>query len=262
MPDLALEPLVRLDGVYKDFPLGKTWVRALAGIDLQLPAGEFLLVMGPSGSGKSTLLNLIGGLDRPTRGEIHVTGKSLSSLDEIALARYRRTMVGFIFQSFNLIPTMTAVDNVAFPMLFAGRPRRERRLRAKHLLSIVGVGDRSHHRPTELSGGEQQRVAIARSLANSPQIILGDEPTGNLDTHTGQEIMDILAELSRAGRTVIVASHDLRLTAYADRVLRMEDGRIVAVEAGGGQSRAERQRPAVPLDEPPGLFGDGEALPG
>jgi putative ABC transport system ATP-binding protein len=228
----VVEHQLFLRGVVKDFPLGQRKVRALDGVDLEVREGEFLLVMGPSGSGKSTLLNLIGGLDRPTSGRILAGGRDLSVLDEIELAAYRQTRVGFVFQAFNLIPTMTARQNVEFPMVFAGRGRGERRRRAEDLLRQLGLGDRMDHRPVELSGGEQQRVAIARALANAPQVILGDEPTVNVDTHTGQEIMELLAAVNRAGRTVIVVTHDPRLLAYAHRTVHMEDGRILREEPG------------------------------
>lgn len=225
-------PPLALREVVKEFRLGQQRVRALAGVDLDVAGGEFLVVMGPSGSGKSTLLNLIGGLDRPTGGHILVDEDDLASLDEIDLATYRQQMVGFIFQSFNLIATMTARQNVEFPMVFAGRPPRERRERAESLLRQLGLGERTSHRPVELSGGEQQRVAVARAMANAPQMVLCDEPTGNLDTHTGREIMELLAAVNRTGRTVIVVTHDARLTGYADRIVHMEDGRILREETG------------------------------
>ncbi len=226
------QPLMSLRGVVKDFPLGQQKVRALAGVDLDVHFNEFLLVMGPSGSGKSTLLNLMGGLDRPTRGRIEVDGHDLGALDEIDLATYRQTVVGFVFQSFNLIPTMTARQNVEFPMVFAGRSPRKRRDRAEALLGQLGLGARIEHRPVELSGGEQQRVAIARAMANSPRIVLCDEPTGNLDTHTGEEILELLSELNQSGCTVVVVTHDLRLTEHAHRVVQMEDGVITREEHG------------------------------
>jgi len=231
MADAHAPLLIRARGVVKDFALGQQTVRALAGIDIDVFAGEFVVVMGPSGSGKSTLLNLIGGLDRPTEGRIAVEGHDIASLDENALADYRRRMVGFVFQSFNLIATMTARQNVEFPMVFAGADRAARHARAEALLAAVGLGHRVHHRPSELSGGEQQRVAIARALANDPRIILGDEPTGNLDTRTGQDILRILSELNAAGHTLLVVTHDARLAGYADRILEMQDGRIVREEA-------------------------------
>jgi putative ABC transport system ATP-binding protein len=183
--------------------------------------------MGPSGSGKSTLLYLLGGLDRPTKGNILIDQQSVETLDENALARYRRRTIGFIFQSFNLITSLTALENVAFPMRFAQIPRRERQIRAYELLQKVGLGDRVHHKPTELSGGQQQRVAVARALVNNPQLILADEPTGNLDTSSGNSIMQLLSELHGQGRTVMVVTHDPRMTAYATHTLYMLDGRIV-----------------------------------
>jgi putative ABC transport system ATP-binding protein len=178
-------------------------------------------------------LNLIGGLDRPTSGTITVGGRDVSGLDEIGLAHYRREWIGFVFQSFNLVPTMTARQNVEFPMVFAGVPRRERHARSEALLRSVGLAARLDHRPVELSGGEQQRVAIARAMANRPRIVMGDEPTGNLDTKTGLEVLNILAELNERGRTVLVVTHDPRLAEFAHSVVHMEDGRVLRREAGG-----------------------------
>jgi putative ABC transport system ATP-binding protein len=237
--------LIALRRVVKDFPLGQQRVRALAGVSLDVADGEFLVVMGPSGSGKSTLLNLIGGLDRPTGGQIWVAGRDIAALDEIALADYRRQMIGFVFQSFNLIPTMTARQNVEFPMVFAGRSPQRRRERAELLLRHVGLAERIAHRPVELSGGEQQRVAIARALANQPRIVLGDEPTGNLDTRTGQEILELLGALNRSGNTVIVVTHDTRVAHYAHRVVQMEDGRLVRQdrEQWGDPGRSQGVQP-------------------
>jgi putative ABC transport system ATP-binding protein len=183
--------------------------------------------MGPSGSGKSTLLYLVGGLDRPTSGQIQVNGLSIETLDENALAIYRRKTIGFIFQSFNLIPSLTALDNVAFPMRFTGMSRRKRQVKAFELLQRVGLADRVHHKPTELSGGQQQRVAVARALVNDPQLILADEPTDNLDTASGNSIMELLCELHQQGRTILVVSHDPRMTAFATHTVYMLDGRIV-----------------------------------
>jgi len=233
MVEAARAPLIRVRGAVKDFPLGSTVVRAMSGVDLDVRAGEFVVVMGPSGSGKSTLLNLIGGLDRPTEGQIFVEGRDIAALDENALADYRRQMVGFVFQSFNLIPTMTARQNVEFPMVFARRRPAERRARAEALLTAVGLAHRVNHRPIELSGGEQQRVAIARSMANDPRIVLGDEPTGNLDTKTGQEILRILGDLNDRGHTLLVVTHDPRLAEFAHRIVHMQDGRMIDEEAGG-----------------------------
>ena len=211
--------------------MGRIAVHALAGVDLDVQEKSFLVVMGPSGSGKSTLLHLIGGLDRPTAGQIQVGDQALETLDENALAIFRRKSVGFIFQSFNLIASMSALENVEFPMRFARLPSRERRKRAVELLDRVGLGDRAHHKPTELSGGQQQRVAIARALVNDPALILADEPTGNLDTASGASIMELLSELNRSGRTIIVVTHDTRMTQFATHTVSLLDGHIVEENA-------------------------------
>jgi putative ABC transport system ATP-binding protein len=217
---------LKITDLQKIFTIGDVNVTALAGIDLTIPHGSFTLIMGPSGSGKSTLLYLIGGLDRPTYGHIFVNGQGVDNLDENELALFRRQMIGFIFQSFNLIPNMTALENVALPLRFTTTNRRERFHRAHELIKKVGLEDRAHHKPTELSGGQQQRVAIARALINQPHLILADEPTGNLDTTSGESIMDLLAELHQEGATVLVVSHDLRLENYATQVVHILDGRI------------------------------------
>jgi putative ABC transport system ATP-binding protein len=223
--------LVTTRALHKRFQMGRTVVNAVAGVDLEIERGSFWAIMGPSGSGKSTLLYLLGGLDRPTSGHIDVAGKSLEALDENALAIYRRSTVGFIFQSFNLIPSLTALENVAFPMRFAHTARHERRIRARQLLERVGLGDRLHHRPTELSGGQQQRVAIARALVNEPELILADEPTGNLDTTSGYSIMQLLAELHSGGRTVLVVTHDPRMQSLTSETAFMLDGQIVNADS-------------------------------
>jgi len=223
-------PFIDVSGLVKSFDMGGAVVHALAGVDLHVEKGTFYSIMGPSGSGKSTLLYLIGGLDRPTAGHIKVAGQAIEQLDENALAAYRRKIIGFIFQSFNLISSLSAWENVAFPMRFAGVPRRERQERAFALLERVGLADRRLHRPTELSGGQQQRVAIARALVNEPRLVLADEPTGNLDTASGQSIMDLLSELHRDGITVLVVTHDPRMTAYTTNQLFLLDGRIVSAE--------------------------------
>jgi len=223
-----LPKFVEIQGLRREFHMGDQVVAALDGVSLAISEGEFLSVMGPSGSGKSTLLYLLGGLDRPTEGHIWVRGQDLTVLDENALAEFRRHDVGFVFQSFNLVPTMTALDNVIFPTFFAGVLRAVRRKRARNLLDRVGLGDRMDHKPTELSGGQQQRVAIARALINDPAIILADEPTGNLDTHTGAEVLELLSRLSQdEGRTVVIVSHDTRVSDYASRSVRLLDGKIV-----------------------------------
>ena len=221
------EPFIRVAGLAKTYTMGRVAVHALNGVDMEIPKNSFWVIMGPSGSGKSTLLHLLGGLDRPTRGHIAVNGQTLESMDENELAVFRRRTVGFIFQSFNLISTMTALENVAFPLRFARVSRRQRRARAQDVLRRVGLEDRVHHRPTELSGGQQQRVAIARSMINDPQLILADEPTGNLDTASGAGVMQLLAELHRGGRTVIVVTHDARMTQVATHTVQLLDGLIV-----------------------------------
>jgi putative ABC transport system ATP-binding protein len=219
--------MIRIANLRKSFRMGRETVHALAGVDLTIEANTFWAVMGPSGSGKSTLLYLLGGLDRPTQGQIAVNGRAIDSLDENKLALYRRHTVGFVFQSFNLIPSMTALENVAFPMRFAGISRRKRLARANELLEQVGLADRVNHRPTELSGGQQQRVAVARALVNNPQLILADEPTGNLDTASGTEILNLLAELHGNGRTVLVVTHDPRIATFASHTIQLLDGKIV-----------------------------------
>jgi putative ABC transport system ATP-binding protein len=199
--------------------------------------------MGPSGSGKSTLLYLIGGLDRPTSGSVRISGDDLNGMDENALAIYRRKKMGFVFQQFNLVSSMTALENVAFPMRFAGIPTKQRLQRARELLVRVGLEKHTRHRPTEMSGGQQQRVAIARALVNEPGLILADEPTGNLDTVTGYTIMQLLAELHRGGRTVIVVTHDVRMTRFASHVIYLLDGRLVDREQFESASQVPEAAP-------------------
>ena len=223
-------PFIHISGLQKAYPMGPVTVRALDGVELIIEQNTLTVVMGPSGSGKSTLLYLLGGLDRPTGGKIEVDGQSIENLDENELAVYRRRVVGFIFQSFNLLPSMSALDNVAFPMQFARVPGRRRRARAAELLDRVGLADRAHHRPTELSGGQQQRVAIARALVNDPQLILADEPTGNLDSASGLGVMHLLSELHKSGRTVLVVTHDPRMIRYATHRVFLLDGRTVSEE--------------------------------
>jgi putative ABC transport system ATP-binding protein len=222
------DAFVKISQIYKEFRMGQTIVRALAGVDLDLEPNSFTVLMGPSGSGKSTLLYLLGGLDRPTKGQIEVNGQILEKFDENALAVYRRRTVGFIFQSFNLISSMTAQQNVAFPMRFNRSTNRQRNQRAIEVLKQVGLEDRISHRPTELSGGQQQRVAIARALINNPQLILADEPTGNLDTTSGANIMQLLSELHQNGHSVLVVTHDTRMKQFATHHLYLLDGKIVS----------------------------------
>lgn len=220
-------PLIRITGLKKHFQMGGNTVRALDGVDLEIPANTLTVVMGPSGSGKSTLLYLLGGLDRPTAGEITVNGERLDQMDENALALFRRKTMGFIFQSFNLVPSMSALENVAFPMQFAGVPAARRNEASRSLLEQVGLADRSHHTPSELSGGQQQRVAVARALVNDPMLILADEPTGNLDSQSGIAVMQLLSDLHRAGRTVLVVTHDPRMAGFATHRIFLLDGKVV-----------------------------------
>ena len=218
---------IHIANLTKHFEMGGTTVRALDGVSLEIPEKTFTVVMGPSGSGKSTLLYLIGGLDRPRSGELEINGQRLDKLDENRLALFRRQTIGFIFQSFNLIQSMTAQENVGFPMQFARVAPKERTRRSRDLLEKVGLSDRSRHRPNELSGGQQQRVAIARALVNNPSLILADEPTGNLDSGSGIGIMQLLSDLHRSGRTVLVVSHDPRIVRFATHKVFLLDGHIV-----------------------------------
>lgn len=223
-------PLIQIQQLRKVFTMGKQKVIALAGIDIDIPANSFTVIMGPSGSGKSTLLYLLGGLDRPTSGRIVVNQQNIESMDENALAQFRRNTIGFIFQSFNLLTSMDTLRNVGFPLWFSGISRDQRDKRSRELLHTVGLENRALHKPTELSGGQQQRVAIARALVNNPPLILADEPTGNLDTTSGLGIMQLLSELHRSGRTVIVVTHDPRMLHFSTHTLYLLDGRLVSEE--------------------------------
>lgn len=223
-------PFIRITDLKKHYQMGGTTVRALDGVSLEIEPHTFTVVMGPSGSGKSSLLYLLGGLDRSTSGEISIGGERLDQMDENALALFRRRTMGFIFQSYNLITSMNALENAAFPMQFTGIPVSERSRRARQLLDQVGLADRAHHKPSELSGGQQQRVAVARALVNDPALILADEPTGNLDTASGVQIMQLLSELHRAGRTVLVVTHDPRMTRFATHKIFLLDGLVVNEE--------------------------------
>ncbi len=217
------------------YSLGKVRVRALNGIEFSLREGRFAAVVGSSGSGKSTFLNLVGGLDSPTSGKIRVAGALISEMNRNDLAAYRREEVGMVFQSFNLIPSRTALENVELPLIFSGRPRKARRQRALELLEKVGLGNRSGHRPAELSGGEQQRVAVARALANEPRVLLADEPTGNLDSATSLEVVGLLADLNRRRNlTVVLVSHEENLVReFAHEIVRLRDGEVVEREILG-----------------------------
>ncbi len=225
----ATHPLiVEAEGLERIYTAGEARVAALAGLTLQVRRGEFVAVMGPSGSGKSTLLNILAGLERPSAGRVRVNGTDIGTLDEGALARYRRDVVGMVFQAFNLLPRYRVVENVAFPLLFAGVPRDERVARARALLERLGMSARAEHRPSQLSGGEMQRTAVARALITEPALLLADEPTGNLDTASGEALLAILDELHAKGQTIVLVTHEDSVAAHAQRVVRMRDGRIVA----------------------------------
>lgn len=229
-----LTALIRLQAATKRYRMGERWVDALRGVSLEIASGEFVALIGASGSGKSTLLHLIGGLDRPTEGEVWVDGADLAQAAEAALTAHRRLRVGFIFQRFELLPRLTALENVAAPLMFVGIAPAERRARAEALLAQVGLSARADHLPSQLSGGEQQRVAIARALINRPAILLADEPTGNLDSATGAEIMALLARLNREqGVTLLVVTHDPDIAAFSHRVVRLKDGQIMSDNLDG-----------------------------
>lgn len=219
--------IIVLKDITKTYHMGDTAVHALNHVTLGIDSGEFVAIIGSSGSGKSTLMNIVGCLDRPTSGSYQLEGKEVATLDESALAAVRNAKLGFVFQNFNLLPRMSALQNVALPLVYANMPKKERLERAAQHLEKVGLGDRMHHRPNELSGGQRQRVAIARALVNDPPILIADEPTGNLDTKSSLEIMDIFTALHRHGRTLIMVTHEPDIAAYALRTIQMRDGQIV-----------------------------------
>ena len=219
--------MIRFEGVWRTYDVGGRPLHALREVDEHVRAGEHVAIMGPSGSGKSTLLNIVGCLDRPSQGSYVLDGRQVAELDERALADVRRNMVGFVFQSFHLVPRLTARANVELPMIFAGLPRSERARRATEALTAVDVEDRGSHRPDQLSGGERQRVAIARAITMGPRVMLADEPTGNLDTRSGDQVLDLLERLNTDGITLLVVTHDPNVARRADRVITLVDGRIV-----------------------------------
>jgi len=242
-----MTPVLEARGLAKTYDTGGAEVLALRGVDFAIERGEFVAIMGPSGCGKSTLLNLLAGLDRPTAGEVWLDGERIDRLSETALALLRRRKLGFVFQFFNLMPTLSAVENVELPLLLVGRSRKDARRSASDLLSELGIGDRTAAAPVELSGGQQQRVALARALANRPDIVLGDEPTGNLDSATAREVLGLLRAARDRGQTLLLVTHDARVAAAADRVIMLRDG-LVADE-----SELQPARPvALPFehDEP------------
>ncbi len=218
--------VIEIRNIIRDFKLGQEIVHVLKGIDLDIKRGEYVAIMGPSGSGKSTLMNLLGCLDTPTAGSYNLNGNDVSQMTDDELAEIRNTEIGFVFQTFNLLPRTTALENVALPMIYAGASRTQRKERATKVLSDVGLADRMDHKPNQLSGGQRQRVAVGRALVNKPSIILADEPTGNLDSKTGTEIMGLFDEIHKAGNTVIMVTHEEEVAAHAKRIIRLRDGVI------------------------------------
>lgn len=233
-------PIIRVKNLYKIYRVGETKVRALNGVEFTLYKGEFCAIVGTSGSGKSTLLNMLAGLEKPTKGEIEIGGKHIEKLSEKELVTFRREKVGFIFQSYNLLNTMNALENVAMPLSFRGIGRKERLARAKKYMDLVGVGKQAKHMPNQMSGGQQQRVGIARALAVNPQIIFADEPTGNLDSKTTMEVLHLMQKIVREqNQTLVMVTHDNNLASYADRRIRIIDGKIVSIEEGAREVEFE-----------------------
>jgi putative ABC transport system ATP-binding protein len=221
-----MTPIINLENIRKSYIMGRMELPVLKGITMDIMKNEYLALMGPSGSGKSTLMNIIGCLDTPTSGKYILNNKDVSQMEENALAEVRNREIGFVFQQFNLLPRLTALENVALPLVYAGMGKKMRNEKAKHVLDMVNLSDRSHHKPNELSGGQSQRVAIARALVNDPSIILADEPTGNLDTKTSHEIMDIFGKIHENGNTVVLVTHEEDIAKHARRVIRLRDGVI------------------------------------
>lgn len=225
---MAMTPLIKLENVWKIYQLGKIELTVLKDVSLEISPGAFVVILGPSGSGKSTLLNMVGCLDLPSKGKVFLDGRDISKMSEDELAQVRGQKIGFVFQQFNLLQNLNGLENVTLPMIFQGKSEKERQERAKFILNSLGLGKRVLHRPAELSGGEQQRIAIARSLSNDPELIVADEPTGNLDSATGKKIMEVLVDLHKnKGKTIVVVTHDPTIANYSNQVVNIKDGQIV-----------------------------------
>lgn len=234
-----MEEIIHLEGIRKSYFMGTQSLEVLKGIDLSIFRNEYVALMGPSGSGKSTLMNILGCLDSPTSGTYILNGHDVSQMDDSELAQIRNKQIGFVFQQFNLLPRLSAVDNVALPLVYAGIPKKMRREMALAVLEKVGLANRSHHKPNEMSGGQIQRVAIARALVNNPAIILADEPTGNLDSKTSVEIMHLFSDIQEAGNTVVLVTHEEDIAAYAKRVIRLRDGLVETDETRAGKPKVQ-----------------------
>jgi putative ABC transport system ATP-binding protein len=256
---VVVQPAITARKLVRTFGTGQGAVRALDGVDLEVATGEMVAMMGPSGSGKSTLLHILGALDTPTSGEVAVAGQRFDGLDDAALTKLRRDRIGFVFQFFNLLPSLSALENVLLPALIARRHDKRFVQRARMLLDRVGIADRAEHLPSELSGGQQQRVSIARSLLLDPELLLADEPTGNLDTRSGREVLNLLRELNQSeGRTIVMVTHDPAAAATADRVVFLRDGRVAGQVPGGSTQRVVEELTALEPAEPsrPALVGE------
>ncbi len=242
-PAEGAAPVIRVERLARDYPMGGETVHALRGVDLEVAPNEYLAIMGPSGSGKSTLMNILGCLESPTRGDYWLRGTRVSNMTDSELARVRNREIGFVFQTFNLLSRATALRNVELPLVYAGVPRADRHRRAAAALERVQLADRMHHRPNELSGGQRQRVALARALVTEPSLILADEPTGNLDSHTGEEVMALFARLHAEGQTIVVVTHDTDVAAHARRRIVLRDGAIESDDRAGGDGASPPVRP-------------------